>query len=205
MDTYSQQDAHECPVCYESLLGTERTLSCGHIFCHDCLVKTLVSINGDGNIRETIACPVCRHITFIKRLKESLLSLVAFKDAGESQTLKVPLPAPPERPQSARISPGNRSRSALDCAARCLSGVSRVFRGQKMDSPGHNESQIFIISAQGRPMAEEDSFSVVMTVVHPQRRRRRAVCTTGQCLLVLLSGFTLLALVAVVLPWTLLG
>ncbi|XP_029946529.1 RING finger protein 222 [Salarias fasciatus] len=201
----NHQDAHECPVCYESLQGTERTLSCGHVFCHDCLVKTLVGIHSDGNIRETIACPICRHLTFIKRQKESLLSLVAEKDAGEGQTLEVPVPLPPEQLQGARRASGNPRRNGLSWIPRCLRGISQRVRRQRLVSPGHNASQIFIISAQGRPMAEEDSFSVVMTVVHPQRRRRRRVCSTAQCLLVLLSAFTILALVAVILPWILLA
>uniref|UniRef100_A0A3P8S559 Ring finger protein 222 n=1 Tax=Amphiprion percula TaxID=161767 RepID=A0A3P8S559_AMPPE len=185
-DMYSQEDALECPVCYESLSGTERTLSCGHVFCHDCLVKTLVSINSDGNIRDTIVCPICRHLTFIKRQKEALVSLAADKDLHEGQTLEVPLPLPLGQLQSAR-------------------GISQRVRRQRLISPGHNASQIFIISAQGRPMAEEDALSVVMTVVQPQRRRRRRICTTARCLLVLLSAFTVLALVAATLPWILLA
>ncbi|CAN9505647.1 unnamed protein product [Ophioblennius macclurei] len=203
----NQQDALECPVCYESLVGTERTLSCGHVFCHDCLVQTLVSKNNDGNIRETIACPICRHLTFIKRQKESLLSLVADKSSAGSQTLEVPLhpPPPSEQLQSARRASGNMLRNGLDWIPSCLRDIPRRVRRQRLLSPGHNASQIFIISAQGRPMEEADSFNVVMTVVHPQRRRRRTVCTTSLCLLVLLSAFTLLALVAVILPWILLA
>lgn len=196
-------DAHECPVCYESLVGTERTLSCGHVFCHDCLVKTLVSINSDGNIRETIACPVCRHLTFIRRQKESLVSLVADKDPDAGQTLEVPLPLPPQPP--GQLQDGRTTWNRLDWIPGCLRGISRRVRRQRLISPGHNASQIFIISAQGRPMAEEDSFSVMMTAVHPQRRRRRRMCSTAQCLLVLLSAFTVLALVAVILPWILLA
>ncbi|EPQ15509.1 60S ribosomal protein L26 [Myotis brandtii] len=41
----------ECPVCYEKfrdLEGASRTLSCGHVFCHDCLVKYLLSTRVDG-------------------------------------------------------------------------------------------------------------------------------------------------------------
>uniref|UniRef100_A0A3B4UHZ0 Ring finger protein 222 n=1 Tax=Seriola dumerili TaxID=41447 RepID=A0A3B4UHZ0_SERDU len=168
----------ECPVCYECLSGAERTLSCGHVFCHDCLVKTLVS--SDGNIRDTIVCPICRHLTFIKKQKEALGSLAADKDPNpdEAQTLEVPLP---------------------------LSLGQLQVRRQRLISPRHTASQIFIISAQGRPMAEEDALSVVMTVVQPQRRRRRRICTTARCLLVLLSAFTILALVAATLPWILLA
>ncbi|CAJ1075183.1 RING finger protein 222 [Xyrichtys novacula] len=199
----SQEDARECPVCYESLSGTERTLSCGHVFCHDCLVKTLVSINSDGNIRDTIACPICRHLTFIRKQKEALVSLTTDKDQDEGQTLEVPIRLPPEQLQSVpREDPLPRG---VNWAAHCFRWVSERVRRQTLIRPSHKASQIFIISAQGRPMAEEDALSVVMTVVQPQRRRRRRICTTARCLVVLLTAFTLLALVAATLPWILLA
>ncbi|XP_040918986.1 RING finger protein 222 [Toxotes jaculatrix] len=201
----SQEDARECPVCYECLSGTERTLSCGHVFCHDCLVKTLVSINSDGNIKDTIVCPVCRHLTFIKKQKEALVSLAAGKDPDEGQTLEVPLPLPLQQLQSARRTSRDSLPRGVNWIANCFRGISERVRRQRLISPSHNASQIFIISAQGRPMAEEDALSVVMTVVQPQRRRRRRICTTARCLLVLLSAFTILALVAATLPWILLA
>ncbi|XP_029294143.1 RING finger protein 222 [Cottoperca gobio] len=200
----SQEDARECPVCYESLSGTERTLSCGHVFCHDCLVKTLVSINSNGNtIRDTIVCPVCRHLTFIKKQKEALVSLAADKDPGEGQTLEVPVPPPPRQIQSARRP--SSLPTEVTWISRCFSDMSERIRRQRLIRPSHNESQIFIISAQGRPMAENDALSVVMTAVQPQRRRRRKICTTARCLVMLLSAFTILALVAATLPWILLA
>lgn len=201
----SQEDAHECPVCYEGLSGTERTLSCGHVFCHDCLVKTLVSINSDGNIRDTIACPICRHLTFIRKQKEVLVSLATDKDPAEGQTLEIPLPLPLGEHQSARRDSENTLPNGVNWAARCFRWMSERVHRQRLIRPSHKASQIFIISAQGRPMAEEDALSVVMTVVQPQRRRRRRICTTARCLIVLLSAFTLLALVAATLPWILLA
>ncbi|XP_031168113.1 RING finger protein 222 [Sander lucioperca] len=199
----SQEDARECPVCYESLSGTERTLSCGHVFCHDCLVKTLVSIN-NSTLRDTIVCPICRHLTFIKKQKEALVSLVADKDPDEVQTLEVPLP-PPRQLQSARRDFTDRLPREVNWIVRCFRGMSEGIRRHRLISPSHNASQIFIISTQGRPMAEDDALSVVMTVVQPQRRQRRRICTTARCLLVLLSAFTILALVAATLPWVLLA
>uniref|UniRef100_A0A665U3R4 Ring finger protein 222 n=1 Tax=Echeneis naucrates TaxID=173247 RepID=A0A665U3R4_ECHNA len=194
-----REDALECPVCYECLSGAERTLSCGHVFCHDCLVKTLVS--SDGNLRETIVCPICRHLTFIKKQKEALVSLTAEKfRPGEAQTLEVPLPPPELRSARRNSSPG-----AVNRITACFRSISERVRRQRLISPGHNASQIFIISAQGRPMVEEDALTVVMTVVQPQRRRRRRICTTARCLLFLLSAFTILALVAATLPWILLA
>lgn len=196
----NQEDARECPVCYECLSGTERTLSCGHVFCHDCLVKTLVTINSDGNIKGTIVCPICRHLTFIKKQKEALLSLTASKDSRIEQTLEVPLPLPPgQRPCRDTLPRG------LNWIAHYFRRISERLRRQRLISPSHNVSQIFIISGQGRPMAEDDALSVGMTVVQPHRRRRRRICTTARCLFVLLSAFTLVALVAATLPWILLA
>ncbi|KAF7667676.1 hypothetical protein LDENG_00054100 [Lucifuga dentata] len=203
----SQENAHEseCPVCYECLSGTERTLSCGHVFCHDCLVKTLVSINRDGNVRDTIVCPICRHLTFIKKQKEAVVSLSGNKDPDGEQTLEVPLPLTPGQLQNARRASRNSLPSGSNWFTRWFRGISERVRRHRLVSPSHNASHIFIISAQGRPMAEEDALSVVMTVVQPQRRRRRRICTTARCLLVLLSAFTILALVAATLPWILLA
>ncbi|XP_041672629.1 RING finger protein 222 [Cheilinus undulatus] len=202
----SQEDARECPVCYEGLSGAERTLSCGHVFCHDCLVKTLVSINSDGKIRDTIACPICRHLTFIKKQKEALVSFATEKDPDdEGQTLEVPLPLPLGQLQSARRASEDTLPRGLNWIVHCLGWMSDRIRRQRLIRPSHNASQIFIISAQGRPMAEEDALSVVMTVVQPQRRRRRRICTTARCLVVLLSAFTLIALIAATLPWILLA
>lgn len=201
----SQEDARECPVCYDSLSGTERTLSCGHAFCHDCLVKTLVSVNANGKLRDTIVCPVCRHLTFIRRQKEAPASLAADKDAGEGQTLQVPVPQARGQLRGARGASADASQRGARRGARCLAWISDRLRRQRLISPSRNASQIFIISAQGRPMAEDDALGVAMTVVRPQRRRRRSVCTTARCLVVLLSAFTLLALVAATLPWILLA
>lgn len=194
----SAEEAQECPVCYESLSGSERTLSCGHVFCHDCLVKTLVSINSDGNIRDTIACPICRHLTFIRRQKEALVSIAAPQGPDAGQTLEVPSPLGPGQLQGAR-----RASHLLSWIVRCCRcGLQRI-RAGRLISP--SACQIFIISTQGRPMAEEDALDVVMAAGQPQRRGRRRICTTARCLILLLSAFTVLALVAATLPWILLA
>lgn len=198
----NHEDGRECPVCYESLLGTERTLSCGHVFCHDCLVKTLVSVNASGNIRDTIVCPICRHLTFIRKQKEALLSLNADKDVEAAQILEVPVPIPAG--QQSVGAPENTLPWGLNWISHIIRWMSERLRRQRLVCPTHNASQIFIISAEGRPMVEEDALSVVMTVVQPNRQRRR-VCTTARCLLFLLSVFTALALVAATLPWILLA
>lgn len=200
----SQEDARECPVCYECLSCTERTLSCGHAFCHDCLVKTVVRINIDGNIRDTIVCPICRHLTFIKKQNEALVSLAEGNNPDEAQTLEVPLPVPVEL-QGARRVNGDRLPRGVRWISHCIRGIFERLRLQRLISPSHNACQIFIISAEGRPMAEDDALRIVMTVVQPQRRRRRRICTTARCLFILLSAFTILALVAATLPWIILA
>ncbi|XP_037544343.1 RING finger protein 222 [Nematolebias whitei] len=201
----SAEDAHECPVCYESLSGSERTLSCGHVFCHDCLVKTLVSINSDGNIRDTIACPICRHLTFIRRQKEALVSIAAPKGPDAGQTLEVPSPPGRGQLQSARRASDSLFSGVNWIVHCCRCGLQRI-RAGRLISPSRNSAcQIFIISAQGRPMAEEDALDVVMVPGQPERRRRRRICTTARCLILLLSAFTVLALVAATLPWILLA
>ena len=76
----------ECPVCYEKfhpLEHTHRQLSCGHAFCHDCLVKCLLSAKLDGHIQNSIICPVCRYVTFLSKKKALWLS--------NPRTLEVPL------------------------------------------------------------------------------------------------------------------
>ncbi|XP_034047031.1 RING finger protein 222 [Thalassophryne amazonica] len=192
---------HECPVCYESLSGAERTLSCGHVFCHDCLVKTLVSVRRDGDIRDTIICPVCRHLTFIKKLKEAAAaaSHAENKDPDGGQTLEVPLALQPH--QDAQRASTDSPRRGVQWLSHCFREISERIQRHRLVSPCHTASQIFIISTQGRPMDEEDALNAVTTAVRPPRRRRRRICTTARCLLLLLSVFTVLALVAATLPW----
>lgn len=199
----SQEDARECPVCYECLSGRERTLCCGHVFCHDCLVKTLVCINSDGVIRDTIVCPICRHLTFIKKQKDTLGPFVG--DKNDAQTLEVPVPLPLPHLQGAQRASPDRQPPGVWWLFQSFRGICERLRRQRLISPNRNASQIFIISGEGRPMAEDDALRIVMTVVQPQRRRRRKICTTVRCLVFLLMVFTILALVAATLPWILLA
>ena len=204
------EDSNECPVCYECLSGIERTLSCGHVFCHDCLVKTLVSVNKDGGvIKDMIICPICRHMTFLKKL-EGLASEGTEKDAEGGQTLEVPVPAPTGNLQfrSARRDSRNSAPNGFNWIVRRLRIIVERLNRHRLIKPSPIDSQIFIISAQGRPMKEEDALSVVTVTVQPNRRQRRhrqKICTTSRCLVVLLLLFTLLALVAATLPWVLLA
>ncbi|KAK2515573.1 hypothetical protein Q9233_014086 [Columba guinea] len=80
----------ECPVCYEKfhpLEAMRRQLSCGHIFCHDCLVKCLPSAKLDGQVQSSIICPICRYVTFLSKKK----ALWPPKARTNSWTLEMPL------------------------------------------------------------------------------------------------------------------
>ncbi|XP_010901788.1 RING finger protein 222 [Esox lucius] len=217
----AQRQESECPVCYEYFSDTERILSCGHVFCHDCLVKTLVCINRDGIVRDTIICPVCRHLTFIEKLQDIVVvPFASGKDAKERgrQTLKIPVPPTtpvnPEHNGTRFASPHISSPSGSNGFCRIMERfrcISERWRSRRkiisLINPDHCNSQIFIISAQGRPMVDDDVVNVDTVTVTPEPNRRRhiRICTTGRFLCVLLAIFTLMALVAVTLPWVLLA
>ncbi|CAN9505646.1 unnamed protein product [Ophioblennius macclurei] len=199
METYkddNHMDSYECPICYDSLVGTERTLSCGHVFCHDCLVQTLISRNNDGSIRGTIACPICRHLTFIRRQKEPSSSKEASIEPSDLQTLEVPLPN-----QRGQFTSRNSFTSGLREIFRRFRGTSQRAERERLITPEHKPLQTFFISGQGRPMSVTDPLN---GTTNGQRRRRRRGCTSAASILMLLSAFTILALVAVILPWILL-
>uniref|UniRef100_A0A4W3JWC8 RING-type domain-containing protein n=1 Tax=Callorhinchus milii TaxID=7868 RepID=A0A4W3JWC8_CALMI len=65
-----------------------RTLTCRHIFCHDCLVKTVVN---QGTKPKRVVCPVCRHVTFLS--KRGLVAMATDK-------------APPPDPEDPSAHPG---------------------------------------------------------------------------------------------------
>ncbi|KAK2515629.1 hypothetical protein Q9233_014144 [Columba guinea] len=80
----------ECPVCYEKfhpLEAMRRQLNCGHIFCHDCLVKCLPSAKLDGQVQSSIICPICHYVTFLSKKK----ALWPPKARTNSWTLEMPL------------------------------------------------------------------------------------------------------------------
>lgn len=192
----SLEEADECPVCYESLSGTDRTLSCGHVFCHDCLVKTLLSISTDGNIRDNIVCPICQHLTFLKKQKEELLSN---KSPGEIQTLEVPLPVPVPQPERSQRIYRYLAPRGTNWLANCFRGISKQVRRHKLVGSNHKACQIFIISTEGRPMNEDDESRVVTSVAQQQHMQRCRICTSPQCITILLSTIVLMALTALIL------
>lgn len=194
----------ECPVCYEKfreLQGASRTLSCGHVFCHDCLVKYLLSTRVDGQVQRTIVCPICRYVTFLSRKS----SRWPAKLDKSSQILAVPVGLPPSPLPDAL---GHANPLALS------QPVWRSSPGQggqlPLDPPPSlpREPQIFIISRHGMPLGEQDS-------VLPQRSlaelsgaslapsSTRSFCCRSRALL-LITLIAVVAVVAAILPWVLL-
>lgn len=183
----------ECPVCYETFSDAARTLSCGHAFCHDCLVGTFVGSNRDGVItRDTIICPVCRHVTFVTKLQ----GLEGEKDK-HTKMLEVPLRFT-GRSVSAPSPSGGRCRHL----GRCLRWMSSRMSHQRLVFP-KDPSQVFIISDLGRPLAEEDiiDFGSSAVIRENSSYHGYTLCSTSHCLLLLLITFTVLALIAATLPW----
>uniref|UniRef100_A0A8C4TDL6 Ring finger protein 222 n=1 Tax=Erpetoichthys calabaricus TaxID=27687 RepID=A0A8C4TDL6_ERPCA len=192
----------ECPVCYESYKSTsKRTLSCGHEFCHDCLVKTLVSSSQDGAVtRKNIICPICRHLTYINKKKPLALPNVS----SVKQTLEVPVsPTPLGSSQSSGFTWDSQDQLQGVNAVR-PSRSTRLLRFFRR-SPGlprtpSTHPQIFTISSQGRPMTEEDSVSIVLAPLH--RTHRISCCRLKVlfvCLLLIIVGAT----ISTILPWVL--
>ncbi|XP_048221417.1 RING finger protein 222 [Perognathus longimembris pacificus] len=192
----------ECPVCYEKfrdLEGASRTLSCGHVFCHDCLVKYLLSTRVDGQVQRTIVCPICRYVTFLSKKSSRWPSMLD----RSSQTLAVPvgLPSSPDRgtPTSplAISQPVWRSSSShgVQLPLDPLPSLPR-------------ESQIFIISRHGMPLGEQDSVLprrslAELSEVSPAPSSTRSFCCRSRALL-LITLIAVVAVVAAILPWVLL-
>ncbi|XP_023599721.1 RING finger protein 222 [Myotis lucifugus] len=196
----------ECPVCYEKfrdLEGASRTLSCGHVFCHDCLVKYLLSTRVDGQVQRTIVCPICRYVTFLSK-KSSRWPSMLDKSA---QTLAVPRACPPGPPGGQR--PGGHTHPTA--------GSQLVWRASPSQSPQlpldllpslPREPQIFIISRHGMPLGEQDSVLprrslAELSEASPAPRSTRSFCCRSRALL-LITLIAVVAVVAAILPWVLL-
>nr|XP_033816891.1 RING finger protein 222 [Geotrypetes seraphini] len=196
----------ECPVCYERLhsIGiTERKLSCGHIFCHDCLVKYLLTTKEEGPIQKNIVCPLCRYVTFL-----TTKSLWLNESVESDQTLEVPF-----SPTCSRHSPAVGASNTLIIPN---SGVlpSETTDGQhditsyrsscSLDfTTAENNfvggSQIFVISDRGMPTDNEDTDSSATT----QSTQRR--CWRSPIILLVLLAVLVVAIVCTVVPWILLA
>ncbi|XP_006900585.1 PREDICTED: RING finger protein 222 [Elephantulus edwardii] len=197
----------ECPVCYEKfrdLEGASRTLSCGHVFCHDCLVKYLLSTRVDGQVQRTIVCPICRYVTFLSKKSSRWPSMLD----KSSQTLAVPvglpsvppsdtlghtnplaIPQPVWRPSSSSPSPG--AQLPLDL----LPSLPQ-------------EPQIFVISRHGMPLGDQDSVLprrslAELSEASPAPTSTHSFCCRSRALL-LITLIAVVAVVAAILPWVLL-
>ncbi|NXS04598.1 RN222 protein, partial [Oxylabes madagascariensis] len=194
----------ECPVCYEKfqpLEATHRRLSCGHSFCHDCLVKCLLSAKLDGHVRSSIICPVCRFVTFLSEKK----ALWPPGVATNPRTLETPL------------SPSSLSHLAKIQASNTLVVPSHfVLPVQSLErcSQGHpgvlaREAHIFVISEHGMPLVAADCGSLgrrsgadASSSVSSSPALGLQCCQSPMALAVMLV--LTVAMLAAVLPWLLL-
>ncbi|XP_048869428.1 RING finger protein 222-like [Brienomyrus brachyistius] len=183
----TEEDARaECPVCYEVLNANSRTLSCGHVFCHDCLARTLLSGAGQGPItRKSITCPVCRHLTFISERAGG-------KGTDYSQVIEVP-----------PISVGCREDQLGNYVLPCT-WLPGVFTRTRAVTP-IQAPQIFTISGEGRPMEDGEQVSVLSAAGESLARRGRPANRFSACgVLSLLLILASLAVASAILRWILL-
>ncbi|XP_054249979.1 RING finger protein 222 [Indicator indicator] len=210
-ETSSSKDgsAAECPVCYEKfppLEATQRMLSCGHVFCHDCLVKCLLSTKLDGQVQSSIICPVCRYVTFLSKRKALWLP----KAGTSPRTLEMPL-SPSSLCHLSKAEPSNTlvvpshfvmPAQSLD---RCCSPVD----WQKVPGELVREAHIFVISDHGMPLVDVDCGSLgrrsraeTQSSVASSSALGVKCCQSPIALAVLL--ILTVSMLAAVLPWLLL-
>ncbi|NXV01843.1 RN222 protein, partial [Cettia cetti] len=200
-ETSSSKEAApaECPVCYEKfqpLEATHRRLSCGHTFCHDCLVKCLLSAKLDGHVQSSIICPVCRYITFLSKKK------ALWPPGADPRTLETPL-SPSSLSQLAKSQASNTlvvpSHFVLPVQSleRCSQGLPAVLA---------REAHIFVISEHGMPLVASDRGSLGgrsrASSVSSSPALGLQCCQSPMALAVLLV--LTVAMLAAVLPWLLL-
>ncbi|NXM91775.1 RN222 protein, partial [Oenanthe oenanthe] len=184
----------ECPVCYEKfqpLEATHRRLSCGHTFCHDCLVKCLLSAKLDGHVQSSITCPVCRYVTFLSRQR------AVWPASG---------PRGPEMPLSPSSLAKSEAGNTLVVPSHFVLPVQSLERG----SPGlpgvlAREAHIFVISEHGMPLVAADrgrSAADTASSVSSGPALGLKCCQSPMALAVMLV--LTLAMLAAVLPWLLL-
>ncbi|NWU42706.1 RN222 protein, partial [Hylia prasina] len=198
-ETSSSKDGApaECPVCYEKfqpLEATHRRLSCGHTFCHDCLVKCLLSAKLDGHVRSSITCPVCRYVTFLSEKKAPR------PPSANPRALETPL------------SPSSLSHLAKSQASNTLVVPSHfVLPVQSLERcpqglPGvlAREAHVFVISEHGMPLVAADSPGgrSGASSVSSSPALGLQCCQSPMALAVMLV--LTVAMLAAVLPWLLL-
>ncbi|KAM3846823.1 RING finger protein 222 isoform 1-T2 [Vipera latastei] len=206
----------ECPVCYETFQSpkvSRRMLSCGHTFCHDCLVKCLLS-QEEGPLQNTLTCPICRFVTFLCNKRDCLPS----KPALSPSSLELPL-SPSSLPLTCGVPP--ISANTLVVPGHFLLPLHNYDRHQclqrypTMDSVVRptgleRESHIFIITQCGMPLIEEDYITIAQDYstgeVHDSEASQ--TCPGMGCFQspIMMAVFLIsaVALLGAVLPWLLL-
>ncbi|KAK2515639.1 hypothetical protein Q9233_014152 [Columba guinea] len=146
----------ECPVCYEKfhpLEAMRRQLRCGHIFCHDCLVKCLLSAKLDGQVQSSIICPICRYVTFLSKKK----ALWPPKARTNSWTLEMPL-SPSSLSHLTKMEANNSlvvpSHFVMPVQSFdwCFSTGSSPMDSRGVPGKLAREVHIFVISEHGMPL-----------------------------------------------------
>ncbi|XP_010169352.1 RING finger protein 222 [Antrostomus carolinensis] len=206
----------ECPVCYEKfhpLEATHRKLSCGHTFCHDCLVKCLLSTKLNGQVQSSIICPVCRYVTFLSKKK----ALWPSNAATNPWTLEIPL-SPSSLSQLTKMEASNPRRPwgppshfvmPIQSFDRCCSTGSSPMDSQRVPGELAREAHIFVISDHGMPLVDVDCDSLgrrsraeTRSSVSSSSALGVKCCQSPIALAVLL--ILTVAMLAAVLPWLLL-
>ncbi|XP_063266051.1 RING finger protein 222 [Prinia subflava] len=202
-ETSSKEGAPaECPVCYEKfqpLEATHRRLSCGHTFCHDCLVKCLLSAKLDGHIQSSIICPVCRYVTFLSKTK------ALWPPSTNPQTLEMPL-SPSSLSQLAK---SQASNTLVVPSHFVLPVQSLEWCSQALPGVLAREAHIFVISDHGMPLVATDCGSLgrrsradTASSVSSSPALGLQCCQSPMALAVMLV--LTVAMLAAVLPWLLL-
>ncbi|KAK2522522.1 hypothetical protein Q9233_010519 [Columba guinea] len=175
----------ECPVCYEKfhpLEAMRRQLNCGHIFCHDCLVKCLPSAKLDGQVQSSIICPICCYVTFLSKKK----ALWPPKARTNSWTLEMPL-SPSSLSHLTKMEANNTLVVPSHFVMPVQSFDWRFSTGSSpMDSRGvpgklAREVHIFVITAKARTVfMREQAMSTFpgqqhLAYAHGQERQKKSL------------------------------
>ncbi|NWH95085.1 RN222 protein, partial [Aegithalos caudatus] len=185
----------ECPVCYEKfqpLEATHRRLSCGHSFCHDCLVKCLLAAKLDGHVQSSIICPVCRYVTFLSKKK------APWPPSADPRALETPL-SPSSLSQLAKSQAGN----TLVVPSHFVLPVQSLERGsQGLPALLARGAHIFVISEHGMPLVASECGRSRASSVSSSPALGLQCCQSPMALAVMLV--LTVAMLAAVLPWLLL-
>nr|XP_056722942.1 RING finger protein 222 [Euleptes europaea] len=204
----------ECPVCYETFQSpavSRRILSCGHTFCHDCLVKCFLASQADGRYQNGLVCPICRFITLLCRKRTCWPS----KPDSIAPSLELPL-----SPSSLSCGVPLGTANALVVPGHFLTSL-HGYTGRRsmcgcptMDSmvlpPGlEREPSIFIISQCGMPLIEENYVPVApdSRVEVPGLEESQSSLGMGcfrSPIMLAIFLVSAVALLGAVLPWLLL-